>query len=309
MPSPSRSVLTLGLIGGILAASTAAIFIRFAQAQGADSIVIAAARLTLASLILAPFVWMRHRGDLRALHRRDWLLLGLAGIFLAFHFASWISSLAYTSVASSVVLVTTTPLWVGLLAPLVLGERLNRWTVVGLALALTGGIVIGLSDACRLEAARLSCPPLSSFVSGTAFAGDLLALAGAWMAAGYLLVGRRVRTRLPLLPYIFVVYGCAALVLLGLMLALGKSPLGLPADAYLWFLLLALVPQLLGHSSFNWALKYLPASFVSVTLLGEPIGSSVLAYLLFQEIPGWLKLGGAVLILAGIWLTARSAAN
>jgi drug/metabolite transporter (DMT)-like permease len=309
MPSPSRSVLTLGLLGGILAASTAAIFIRFAQADGADSIVIAAARLTLASLILAPLVLKRHRGDLRSLGRQDWLLLALAGLFLALHFASWISSLAYTSVASSVVLVTTTPLWVGLLAPLVLGERLNRWTVLGLVLALTGGVVIGLSDACSLQAGRIACPPLSSFIGGTAFLGDLLALAGAWMAAGYLLVGRRARSRLPLLPYVFVVYGCAALVLLALMLALGRSPLGLPASSYLWFLLLALVPQLLGHSSFNWALKYLPASYVSVTLLGEPIGSSILAYVFFQESPGWLKVGGALLILAGIWLTARSADN
>jgi drug/metabolite transporter (DMT)-like permease len=122
------------------------------------------------------------------------------------------------------------------------------------------------------------------------------------MAAGYMLVGRKLRARMSLLPYIFVVYGMAAAVLVLFMFALGSSPLGLPPLAYLWFVLLALVPQLLGHSTFNWALKYLPASFVSVTLLGEPVGTIILAYLVFAETPGWIKLGGAGLILAGIWL-------
>ncbi len=107
-----------------------------------------------------------------------------------------------------------------------------------------------------------------------------------------------------LVPYIFIVYGMAAVVLIIIMLGMGDTPLELPPLAYLWFALLALVPQLFGHSTFNWALKYLPASFVSVTLLGEPVGSTVLAYLIFQEQPGWIKIGGAMLILAGIWLAA-----
>ena len=143
------------------------------------------------------------------------------------------------------------------------------------------------------------------FFGGKAFLGDFLALVGAWMAAGYMLVGRKLRVKTSLIPYIFVVYGAAAIVLLAVMLAMGKSPVGYPPLAYLWFVLLALVPQLLGHSSFNWALRYLPASFVSVVLLGEPIGSTILAYFILQEKPGWLKLGGAVLILAGIYLASR----
>jgi drug/metabolite transporter (DMT)-like permease len=108
-----------------------------------------------------------------------------------------------------------------------------------------------------------------------------------------------------LIPYIFIVYAMAAVVLIVIMLGLRESLLGLPPLAYLWFVLLALIPQLLGHSTFNWALKYLPASFVSVALLGEPVGSTVLAYFIFQEQPGWIKIGGAVLILAGIWMAAR----
>lgn len=306
MPDPSRrSHLTLVLVFGVLAASTAAVFIRLAQSEGAASIVIAAARLTLASLLLTPWALARHRKDLRRLNRRDWFLALTAGIFLALHFASWISSLEYTSVASSVVLVSSTPLWVGLLAPLVLKERLDRKMILGLVLALAGGIAVGLSDSCLWSTGGLTCPTLANSLAGRAVWGDLLALGGAWMAAGYLLIGRSVRAKLELVPYIFIVYSMAAVVLLLLTLLTRESIAGLPAPTYLWFLVLALFPQLLGHSSFNWALRYLPASFVSVTLLGEPIGSSLLAFLLFREAPGPVKVGGAVLILFGIWLAAR----
>ena len=126
------------------------------------------------------------------------------------------------------------------------------------------------------------------------------------MAAGYMLVGRKLRAKVELIPYIFVVYGMSAIVLIAIMIGMGESPLGYSPLVYLWFFLLALVPQLFGHSIFNWALKYLPASFVSVALLGEPVGSTILAYFIFQEQPGWVKIGGAVLILTGIWLTSRS---
>jgi drug/metabolite transporter (DMT)-like permease len=304
-PTPRRSTLTLGLLAGITAASTAAIFIRFAQHEGAPSIVIAAARLTIASLILAPFALTRYLSDLRQLNRRELVLALLSGLFLALHFATWITSLEYTTVASSVVLVSTTPLWVALLAPLVLHERVGTAAVIGLILALTGGVVVGLSDACTWQAGVLTCPSLQTFFSGTAFLGDFLALAGAWMATGYLLVGRKLRAKMGLVPYIFIVYGMAAIVLIVIMLGMGESPIGLPPLTYFWFALLALVPQLFGHSTFNWALKYLPASFVSVALLGEPVGSTILAYFIFQELPGWVKIGGAVLIMVGIWLAGR----
>ena len=302
---PRRSILTLSLLTGVLAVSTASIFIKLAQQEGAPSIVIAAARLTIASLLLAPLALTHYRSELGRLTRREWVLALLSGVFLALHFATWITSLEYTSVASSVVLVTTTPLWVALLSPVVLRERIERIAFVGLALALTGGAVVGLSDACNWLAGSMSCPPLRTFFGGTAFLGDFLALFGAWMAAGYMLVGRKLRARMNLVPYIFVVYGMSAVVLVAIMLGMGKSPFGYPPPVYLWFGLLALVPQLFGHSIFNWALKYLPASFVSVTLLGEPVGSTILAYFIFLEQPGWEKIGGAVLILAGIWLASQ----
>ena len=307
MNQPShRSSITIVLFFGILAVSTASIFIRFAQNSGAPSIVIAAFRLTLATLALAPIALTRYRSDLRRLTRPEWLLALLSGLFLALHFAVWVTSLQYTSVASSVVLVTTTPLWVALLSPLVLRERVGAATYIGLALALAGGTVVALSDSCTWQVWRLTCPAAASFFSGKAFLGDFLALAGAWMAAGYMLAGRSLRTRINLVPYIFVVYGMAAILLVLMMFGFRESPFGYPPVTYLWLVLLALVPQLLGHSSFNWALKYVPVSLVSVTLLGEPVGSTVLAYFILQEQPGWVKIGGAVLILAGIWMAARA---
>ena len=302
---PRRSTLTLGLLTGILAVSTASIFIKFAQHEGAPSVVIAAYRLTIASLVLAPIALTRYRDELKQLTRREWSLALLSGVFLALHFAVWITSLEYTSVASSVVLVTTTPLWVALFSPLVLRERVGKATFLGMMLALTGGAVVGLSDACSWQASTVSCPPLRTFFGGTAFLGDFLALCGAWMAAGYMLVGRKLRAKMDLVPYIFVVYGMSAVVLIAIMLGMGESPLGFSPLTYLWFALLALVPQLLGHSIFNWSLKYIPASLVAVALLGEPVGSTVLAYFILQEQPGWVKIGGAVLILAGIWLASR----
>lgn len=296
----------LALALGILAVSTASILIRYAQAE-MPSLVIAAGRLTLATLALAPVALTRHQRELRALDRRAWLLAGLSGIFLALHFATWITSLEYTTVASSVILVTTTPLWVALLSPVVLREPLTRPVLVGMLLTLVGGVVIGLTDACAHGPTGWACPPIADFIRGQAFWGDLLALCGAWMAAGYVMIGRRVRARMSLIGYIFLVYGMAAIVLVGLMLLAGHSPLGYSAQAYAWLVLLALLPQLLGHSTFNWALRYLSAAYVSITLLGEPIGTIILAYFLLGESPAVVKLIGAILILVGIYVASRSA--
>lgn len=300
---PTKPVLTLALMGGILAVSTASIFIRFSQ-EYAPSLVIAALRLVFASLIIAPLALSKHRTELVSVNKRAVVLTVASGTFLALHFATWISSLEYTTVASSVVLVTTTPLWVALLSPLVLKEPITRPVIWGMILALLGGLVIGFSDACRWENG-LICPSAAEFFQGQAAWGNFLALVGAWMAAGYLLIGRSLRARMTLIPYIFVVYGMAAVVLLIIMVASGLSAFHLPPQAYFWILLLAIFPQLLGHSTFNWALKYLPASLVSITLLGEPIGSTILAFIILKEVPSAPELIGAAFILLGIYLASR----
>lgn len=292
----SRTTLSLALLGAIVAVSTASLFVRFAQA-GAPSLAIAAGRLAIATLVLAPFALARHAGALRALSRREVALAGVAGALLAVHFATWIASLERTSVVSSVVLVTTSPLWVALLAPIVLRERLSRATLAGIGVALAGAIAIGAADARGGD----SHPH--------ALGGDLLALAGAWAMAGYLLVGRRLRAKLDLVPYTFAVYGAAAVLLVIAALAAGQRPADVAPASWAWIALLALIPQLLGHSTFNWALRHLPAALVSVALLGEPVGSALLAWAFLREAPTAAVAAGGALILAGLLLASRGSAR
>lgn len=300
--------VTAALLVAILAVSAASIFIRFAQAH-APSLVIAALRLTFATLLIAPMAWTRHRDELRRLTRTEIMFGIIAGFFLAAHFATWISSLEYTTVASSVVFVSTGPLWVALLSPLLLSERLTRAAIVGLAIAVLGGAMIGLDSACIWDRG-LQCSNLSQVLQGHAMWGNFLALIGAWTVSGYLIIGRKLRatrTRsVSLVPYIFMVYGVAAIVLIVIMLAAGQSPFGYPVQTYGWIFLLAAFPQLIGHSTYNWALRYLPASFVAVTTLGEPIGSAILAFFILKETPTVIVISGGILILIGIYLASQS---
>ena len=299
----TRILLPFAIFCAIMAVSTASVFIRFAQ-RDAPSLVIAAYRLTLASIFIAPIALIHYRAELRNLTCTDVLLGLLSGIFLALHFATWISSLEYTTVASSVVLVSTSPLWVALLAPLILREALTRSVLLGMTLALLGGMIIGMSDSCSFQE-RLACPTLSEFVKGEVFLGNVLALAGAFAVAGYLMIGRRLRRKMSLVPYIFIVYSVASLLLIAIMLGAGESPIGYPKITYLWMLLLAIIPQLIGHSTYNWSLRYLPAAFVAITTLGEPIGSITLAYYILQEVPSLIKIIGALLILFGIYTASQ----
>lgn len=303
-PSPRISP-ALAVTIGILAVSTAAIFIRYAQAY-APSLVIAAYRLALAALFLLPVVLKRYRREIHSLSGQELGLALLSGIFLAIHFAAWITSLEYTTVASSVVLVTTTPIWVALLTPFTVKEPLARGAVGGMALALLGGVVVGVSDACSWAQGSVACSGLGELFQGKAFLGDALALIGAMMAAAYLIIGRRLRAELPVVPYIFIVYGMAGSILVLAVLLTGQSLVGYPPAVYGWFLLLAVIPQLVGHTIFNWALGFVSAAFVSVSLLGEPIGSTVLAYFLLRETPSGTKIFGAILILTGIYLASRA---
>ncbi|MBI3537919.1 MAG: DMT family transporter, partial [Chloroflexi bacterium] len=229
----------LVLFLGILAVSSAAILISFARAQGIPAIVIAALRLSFASLILFPYAFARQRGEWRKLSRRDFLLALASGVLLAFHFAFWISSLDYTSVMSSVVLVSTNPFFVGLASVLFLREPLRRGTVIGILIASIGGALIGLTDLGQGGANSLQ--------------GDLLALLGAATVSGYLLIGRKLRQQLSLIAYIGLVYTTAAIVLLALAIFFGANLFGYSPWGYALILLLALGPQLIGHSSFNWA--------------------------------------------------------
>lgn len=293
---------------GVLAMSTAAILIRFSQ-EGVPSLVIAAYRLTFAALIMVPFGIKNARMEIRLLSGKETGLLILSGLLLAVHFASWISSLEFNTVASSVVFVTTTPLWVALFSPLLLHEKLPGRVFLGMAVALLGGTIIGFSDACRLAGGIFSCTEAGQFFQGKAFLGDLLALIGAWTAAGYLMIGRKLRQKMSLSGYTLLIYGVAALALIFYVLVTRQPLTGYSPTSYLLMVLLAVIPQLMGHSTFNWALKHLSAAYVSIALLAEPVSSTIMAYFLLSETPSVLKLGGAVFILVGIAISTWSAAQ
>jgi len=299
----SRLILLIAIVIAIAAVSTGSIFVRFAQRE-APSLVIAALRLGFAVVAIAPFAIVRYRNELRKLTRHELLLGVLSGGFLAVHFAAWITSLEYTSIVSSVVIVSTGPLWVALFSPLFLKEQLSRPVLIGMLLALLGGTVIALGDSCQISG-DLVCPSLSGFLHGDALLGNFLALVGAWALAGYLMIGRRLRSGMSLVPYIFLVYSVAATALCTAMLVAGQRPMGFSGMTYVWILLLALVPQLIGHSTFNWILRFMPATLVAITTLGEPVGAAVLAYFILQEVPAYLTLFGGFLILAGIYLASR----
>jgi len=265
---------------GIIAVSTASIFIKLCDAP---VLIIATYRMALASLVLIPFACYEKTWRGFGRNELGWSLL--SGLFLSLHFAFWIASLKYTSVASSVVLVTTHPIFVGLGGWLLLGERLGLNLIGGIALSVLGSGLISYGDGSLSEEALM---------------GDGLALLGAMAASGYLLVGRKMRKDRNLISYIFPVYSSAGLILILLSLIFQKHFFGYSSSTYFYLLLLALVPQLIGHTTFNWALKYLPASMVAVTILGEPIGSTILARLILGEgLTVWKILGG-ISIFSGI---------
>jgi drug/metabolite transporter (DMT)-like permease len=285
MVSRGQVYLVLGI--GVFAVGWAAIFIRLAEAPALST---AAYRLVFASIPVGSYALLRHRGDLRALRRGDWWLLVGAGLALAAHFASWIASLQLTSIASSVALVTTQPLWAALIAAAVLGERVTRGTLIAILVASAGGALIGARDFAA---------------GGEALAGDALALVGAICAAVYFIIGRRLRATVDLPAYVGVVYPAAAVLLLATA-AITRQPLsGFDQETWLMFLLLALVPQLIGHSSLNWAVRYLPAHIVTVALLGEPVLSTLLAIPILGEWPGLLRVVGGAITLVGVYLALR----
>jgi len=291
-PAP-RPYLVLAV--GVIAVSSAAILVSLARAQGVPALAIAALRMAVAALVVVPIALAGCRAEIRGLRGIDVLLAACSGILLALHFAFWISSLDSTSVMSSVVLVSTNPVFVGIASALLLRERPSRGAIIGIAVAMIGATVVGLADL------RLA--------GGASVRGDMLALLGALALSGYLLIGRRLRKTMSLRLYIAITYLAAAVTLLAIVGISSTRLSGYPVGGYLWVLLLAAGPQLLGHSSYNWALKYVTATFVTVTLLAEPIGATLLAIPVLGQVPAPVRIAGGALILAGVFLAARAEAR
>ncbi|MGK7312160.1 MAG: DMT family transporter [Candidatus Longimicrobiales bacterium M2_2A_002] len=276
------------LLVAVLAMSWGGPLVRYATAP---ALAVAGWRVAFSVLFIAVVVLLRDRGRaIRRLSGRDWALAALSGAFLAGHFWSWIASLSYTTVASSVVLVNTQPVFVALLSIAFLGERPTRRQWAGIGVAVAGAGVIGWGD----------------FAGGTEpLLGDLLAVAGAVFVSLYYVIGRRLRQRLALWDYIAVVYGVAALILLGATALFPDVDVtGYPATDWLVFLALAAGPMMIGHTGVNYALRYVPAYVANLTLLGEPIGATLLAWWLpgIREEPTAQLIVGGTLVLLGIGL-------
>ncbi|WP_136686868.1 DMT family transporter [Halorhabdus amylolytica] len=283
---------TTGLAIAVLAVSTSAILVRW---SAAPSIVAAFYRVLFTTLLLAPVAIWRGRNGFGRLGWRDLAGGALAGMALAVHFAAWFESLAWTSVAASVTLVQAQPLFVAAGAPLLLDERVGPRTVAGIVVAVTGMVLMSAAD--LLGADVLGPDPTY---------GNALALVGALAMAGYVLAGRSIRQRLPLVPYVMVVYAVASITLLAFVGLEGAPLAGYPSREWLLFLGMAVGPGVFGHTVINWALAHLESSVVSASLLGEPVGSTLLALALLGEVPGLPTVVGGVVVLGGIVLTGRA---
>jgi len=276
----------------VLAVSTSAILLRF---SGAPPTVAAFYRVVFTVGLLAPLAFTRHGEQLRSLGRRDALAAGAAGLALAAHFATWFQSVEWTSVAASVTIVQSQALFVAVGGWALLGERLGVRKLGGVALALVGMVVMSAGELAS-----------GTLVGPRPLAGNGLAVAGAVMMAAYVLAGRSIRGRVALVPYVTVVYSVCALGLLAVALVQGVPLLGYEPVEWGLFLAMAVGPGVFGHTVLNWALEHVESAVVSVSLLGEPVASTLLAMVLLAEIPGtWTVAGGAV-VLAGIGVTAQS---
>ena len=297
---PSSWQIGIVLFLAVFAVSLAAILVRLSmEATGLQnigfSLFLAASRLIISALILLP-AW-RNIKQVQVTDRAAHYAIA-AGICLALHFASWITSLAFTSIAASTALVTTNPIWVGLLSRWWLKEKLSKSAMSGVAIALGGGILIAFGDSS--QSGNGSNPIL----------GDILALWGAWMASLYLLLGSQAQQRgLSITNYIAIAYSSAAIVLLPLPFLFQTNYLGYTGKVYLYVCLMAILSQCIGHTSFNWALRWISPTFISLSLLFEPVVSSWLGLVIFSEIPSFLVLLGGLTVLVGVAVTIIASAR
>ena len=286
------ATVKLVVLLGVLSVSSSAILIRLSAAHYVTA---ASFRMLFTVLLMAPTMAYRLRGRPASVAEapmdgaaRIWSIIG--GVFLALHFGFWFKSLQLTSVSTATVLVNTHPLFVMVLGALLLGEKVPAAAVLWMLVAMAGSAGLALGGTGFGE---------------TALEGNILAVAGAGFVSVYMVIGRHIRRRVSLLRYTFVVYLAAAATLLLYAVITGAYLGPFPPREYIIFLAMAVFPTLLGHSVFNWALKYLRMSFVSTAILGEPVFATILAMIVFSEIPGpWTILFGAVVIFSIYRFTA-----
>jgi len=285
---PSSMPVNLILAVGVSSVSFAAVLIRLA---GAPALTVASYRMSIATLVLLPFISILERANIMAMTGKDWVLSCSSAICLALHFGFWITSLDHTSVASSVIIVTANPIFVSLLSRLILGEPIGRRTAIGISLGLFGGVVLTTGD---LEVGLAS------------IYGNLLAVLGALTVSGYYIIGRELRNRLSLLTYVGTVYGASSICLIAVAFLSGASLWGFSGQTFSYLILVAIIPQLIGHSSLNWALKHVSAPLVAISVMIEPVGATSLAWIILGEKPPVTTLIGGAFILVGIYHALNS---
>jgi drug/metabolite transporter (DMT)-like permease len=284
----------LALLFSIASGAWAVILIRLAQGEGIPSLFIGAFRLTLAALILAPLVLRNYGTYIRQLTRSDWLHVSTSGVLLALLFASAAVALEHTTVLITAVLFAINPLWIALLEMGFLKTPMKQSLWLGMALTLAGSVVIALSGETTFD---LGSNPLL---------GAGLALAGSLAVAFYAIVGRKVRHRIPLLPYMWLVFVTGAVSATLFLLVSGTPVGGYSAQGYIWLMLITLIPQLINHVSYNYALRHLPATYCSIFGQLEVLLSVTIAYFLFREVPGAWQLPGTLAILLGVTVVSLS---
>ncbi|MGX7596245.1 DMT family transporter [Planococcus plakortidis] len=267
---------------GVISVAMSAIFVKMTTA---DAGVTAFYRMLFSILLMSPVFLYSYLPEIKKLNRRDWAFSAIAGIFLAFHFILWFESLNYTSVASSTVLVTLQPLFAFAGTYFFFKERLSVKTLISGAVAITGSVVVAYGD---------------FQVSGSALFGDILALVACALITAYLLFGQDVRKRLSLITYTFIVYGFSTITLFFYIIAKGEPFAPYPKEEWMWFLLLALIPNLFGHTLFNWAVKWVSTNVISIAILFEPVGAAILAYFILGELVSESQIIGGSIVIAGL---------
>jgi drug/metabolite transporter (DMT)-like permease len=284
------------LVIAIIAFSFAGVLLRLAQGAGVPSLVIASSRLLLSALIVTPLVLTRYRQEVANLSRREILLAIGAGALAGAHFVSLIISLEHTTVLLNQVIINTGPIWVALMEYFFLKTRFKGSLYISLGIALLGGLLIAASGFSAESEAH----------GDNIMLGNLLALVASIMGAIYLILGRSVRQKVSLLPYIWIVYGSGGIAALIAVIFSGTPLLGYGLEGYFWILMVTIVPQLIGHSMFNFALGYMPATLVALSGQVISFTAGMLAFFLFNESPTPLELIGSLIIVGGVVLAIRA---
>ena len=284
----NKRLAYFALIIGIFAISTSAILIRWSSS---DPLVIGSYRQTFATFLFLPFLLKDKFQEILNLSSREIFELLIIGILLGAHFGFWISSVKATSVAASVLLGTCHIVYVSIIGWVVFGEKLNRRGIIGTVIALAGIIILFWGDLVE---------------DPGNFRGNFLAFISGILDGLYYLGGRKHRKNISLPTYAFIVYFSSALVMWFVVLTQGLEYRSIPNSEFQLFFLMALVPTLLGHTMQNWALAFLPAYVISITLLAEPIGSGLLAWYIFSEVPSLGVLVGGLIVLVGVYVVALS---